>query len=72
MLLKHNILYWNRQEAGSRVFLRTVRDLIRIHRPMIVIILEPRISGARAMGVISQIGLSMSYRVECDGFAGGI
>ena len=72
MNLQKNILCWNCQGAGSTVFLRSIHELIRLHHPLLVILMETRISGTRAMEVISSIGLPSSFWVYCVGFAGGI
>ncbi|KAL4319829.1 hypothetical protein GQ457_18G007350 [Hibiscus cannabinus] len=44
----------------------------QVHKPDIVAIMEPRISGAKADNFIRRSGFAASYRVEADGFAGGI
>ncbi|KAJ8767163.1 hypothetical protein K2173_013560 [Erythroxylum novogranatense] len=49
------------QGAAAPIFRRTLREYIREHRPDIVIILEPRISGVEA-----------DRRIEAQGFSGGI
>lgn len=66
------ILSWNCRGAGNRNFLMSLKDLISVHRPEIVAILEPRISGRVADGVCSNIGWEHWYRVEAQGFSGGI
>ena len=47
-------------------------ELHRRHRPNILIIIEPRISEARAQGVINTLPYSHSSRVDPAGFSGGI
>ncbi|KAK8661906.1 hypothetical protein V6N13_091494 [Hibiscus sabdariffa] len=42
------------------------------HRPTLLDLVEPHISGARADLVISALGFPRSYRVEASGFSGGI
>ncbi|KAL4326271.1 hypothetical protein GQ457_11G005490 [Hibiscus cannabinus] len=44
----------------------------QVHKPDIVAIMEPRISGAKADNFIRRSGFAASYRVEADGFSGGI
>jgi len=67
-----NILAWNVQGAGSREFLNILREHIHKHRPSIVALFETRISGTRAQQVCERIGFRNSFRVDAQGFQGGI
>ncbi|CAL1402700.1 unnamed protein product [Linum trigynum] len=66
------ILAWNCRGAGSRNFLPVFREYRRKFRPHIVIIVEPRISGDRALDVIRDMGYDSSHVVDAHGFSGGI
>ncbi|KAL4290041.1 hypothetical protein GQ457_14G004340 [Hibiscus cannabinus] len=48
------------------------RLLLRTHRPDIFAIMEPRVSGDLADEFIRRSGFEFSYRVEANGFSGGI
>ncbi|KAL4303954.1 hypothetical protein GQ457_10G016280 [Hibiscus cannabinus] len=58
--------------ASSGPFGRQFRSFMREHKPNIVALFEPRISGIVADRVIARMGFSNSYRVETNGFSGGI
>jgi len=66
------ILAWNVQGAGSREFLNILREHLRMHRPSIIALFETRLSGPRAQQVCERIGFRNSFRVEAQGFQGGI
>lgn len=69
---RHRILFWNVQGAGSGKFLLHFQELVRINDPLIVVLVEPRISGNRADEVISSLNFSGNARAEASGFSGGI
>ena len=64
------ILIWNVQGVGNKI--STIRDLVRVHRPSMLVLVETHISGAQATNVCDRIGFSGKLRVEAQGFAGGI
>ncbi|KAJ4831613.1 hypothetical protein Tsubulata_014831 [Turnera subulata] len=66
------ILVWNCQGAGKKKFARLCRDLRRDHKPEVMAIFEPRISGRKAEQVIQKLRFPNSHRIEARGFAGGI
>ena len=67
-----NILAWNVQGAGSREFFNILREHLHMHRPSIVALFETRISGPRAQQVCERIGFRNFFRVDAQGFQGGI
>ena len=70
---KHiNLLIWNIQGIGNSETLNILREHIRQHRPHIVALVETRISGARAQITSAKIGFRNCFRVEAQGFQGGI
>lgn len=71
-LMPFKFLVWNCRGAGNRSFLRHLKDLLATHRPQIFALLEPRVSGSVADHVCRSIGWENWYRVEADGFSGGI
>lgn len=66
------VLVWNHAEAGNLNFVPAMKELIQMHKPSIILLLEPRISGADANQVIKDIGFSGSHLLVPDGLAHGI
>ncbi|KAL8158947.1 LOW QUALITY PROTEIN: hypothetical protein V2J09_000484 [Rumex salicifolius] len=55
-MLELNILIWNTQGAGGAAFVRDLRQLINMHDPRVITLVETHISGSRADEVCRQIG----------------
>src|SRR4051812_37072007 len=72
MVTKGNILCWNCRGAASKAFEVELRQLMREFRQKIVILLEPRISGAMADMVCAKFGRKRWARSEALGFSGGV
>lgn len=51
-----NIIAWNCCGARSGEFLREMNELIRAHRPMIIMVMEPKISRAEANVICEKLG----------------
>jgi len=66
------ILVWNLQRAGIRNFLCTLKEFIHIYDPKILVLLETKISGQTADALCNKINFDGIFRVEVDGFRGGI
>ncbi|GMI63330.1 hypothetical protein HRI_000002300 [Hibiscus trionum] len=66
------IFCWNVQGCADRKFIQATKQFLRDNRPVIVVFVEPRISGHRAESVIAALGFPHSHRVEAAGFSGGI
>ena len=64
------ILVWNVQGVGNKI--SVIRDLVRINRPTMMVLVETHLSGEQANSVCDRIGLSGKLRVEAQGFSGGI
>ncbi|KAI9111727.1 hypothetical protein K1719_017417 [Acacia pycnantha] len=58
--------------AASKTFASVLKELRHRYKVDVVVILEPRISGATATKVIKSWGFKFSRRVEAVGFSGGI
>ncbi|KAL4347003.1 hypothetical protein GQ457_17G006580 [Hibiscus cannabinus] len=67
-----NVIFWNAQGVLGIDFQNYFRLLLRTHRPDIFAIMEPRVSGDLADKFIRRSGFEFSYRVEANGFCGGI
>ena len=66
------ILVWNAQGAGGRDFMNTLKEHIRMHRPLIIVLLETHISGTRANEACNKIGFGGQFRVDPSGYQRGI
>lgn len=71
-MLKQNLFVWNCRGARSDRFHRTFKQYMRDYQLEVVAVLEQRISGDSANGVIRKLNFNFSFRVEVDGFKGGI
>ncbi|KAL8159829.1 hypothetical protein V2J09_001366 [Rumex salicifolius] len=67
-----NIITWNVQRAGSREFMITLKELIRIHNPAILVLVETRLSGRQMDKIYDTLGFDGVARAEAVGFRGGI
>ncbi|XP_028807543.1 uncharacterized protein LOC114762247 [Neltuma alba] len=68
----HQFLVWNCRGAGSRRFERSLKLLVQERRPVLVRLLETRVSHTRAEEVFHKIGLTNFVAVPGLGFSGGI
>ncbi|KAJ4832557.1 hypothetical protein Tsubulata_000126 [Turnera subulata] len=66
------IITWNVQGAGKDEFSRTFKEVCRVNKSEVVVIVEPRLSGIRASRIIRRLNFSHSHRIEARGFSGGI
>ena len=67
-----NILIWNCRGAMKPQFRKTVLDLVEWHAPLLMVITETRMSGARAIELIESLPFDGSVVADTIGFAGGI
>jgi len=65
-------LVWNVRGAGSKEFLNTLKEHMRMHKPQILALLKTHISGLRADEVCNKIGFRGQYHIDVQGFQGGI
>nr|GMD95341.1 uncharacterized protein LOC109159904 [Ipomoea batatas] len=65
-------IVWNCQGAGGRAFHRVFNNLIHSHKPAIVGLVEPKVSGSQANAICTKLGFPNWVRVEAVGFSGGI
>lgn len=52
------VLCWNYRGAEHDEFHREPKNLIKVHRPLVIILLELRISGEVANGICKKLGMS--------------
>lgn len=69
---RENIICWNCRVAKSGESLREIRDLIGVHQPVLIVLLEPRVSGDVADGICKKLGKKVWIRFEANVFSGGI
>ena len=67
-----NILIWNYRGAMKPLFRKTVMDLVDWHSPILMVIMETRMSGARADEIIETLPFDGYAVADTIGFAGGI
>ena len=65
-------MFWNAQGAASPSFRRSFSTVVNNSKPVMVVLMEPRISGSKADNFIKNSGFDKSRRVEAEGFSGGI
>ena len=70
--LTMNNLIWNCRGAMKPQFRKTVMDLVEWHTPLLMVITETRISGARAVEMIESLPFDGLVVADIIGFAGGI
>ena len=67
-----NILIWNCRGAMKPQFKKTVMDLVDWHSPILMVITETRMSGARVDEIIEALPFDGYAVADTIGFAGGI
>ena len=67
-----NILVWNCRGAMKPKFRKTVMDLVAWHDPILMVITETRLSGARANEIIEGLPFDGVAVADTIGFVGGI
>lgn len=72
MIREERILSRNCRGVRSATFLLEMKELKRRYNPMIIVLMEPRISGELADAVCWKIGKNYWVRSESEGFSGGI
>ncbi|XP_019186575.1 PREDICTED: uncharacterized protein LOC109181278 [Ipomoea nil] len=64
-------LLWNCQGASGKSFHRALSNLLKVHKPNILGLFEPKVSGTQANKICNKLGFSDWVRVEAIGFSGG-
>ena len=67
-----NILVWNCKGAMKLEFRKTVMDLVDWHDPILMVITETRLFGARATEIIEGLPFEGAVVADTIGFARGI
>ncbi|KAK2662858.1 hypothetical protein Ddye_001432 [Dipteronia dyeriana] len=58
---------WNVRGASRKAFPRAIADLRNLYHFEILAILEPRVSGSRAMHIVKKLGFSNNFIVDAEG-----
>ncbi|XP_021833608.1 uncharacterized protein LOC110773399 [Prunus avium] len=66
------IVTWNVRGAGKDKCASTIKDLKKAYAIDVFAVLEPRISGSRALNVAKNLGFSHYHIVDAIGFSGGV
>ncbi|KAK9291995.1 hypothetical protein L1049_019947 [Liquidambar formosana] len=66
------ILVWNCRGAGSKRFLRNIKELVKVHNPWIVVIMETKLGNDRAQAVVKNLKFSDSVCLGADGLSRGL
>ena len=67
-----NVLVWNCKGEMKPLFRKTVMDLVDWHNPIVMVITETRLSGARANEIIETLQFDGAVVTDTVGFASGI
>ncbi|XP_021723765.1 uncharacterized protein LOC110691155 [Chenopodium quinoa] len=65
-------MIWNVQGAGSKNFISTLRELIKVNKSDVLALVETHMGGDQAVKIASIIGYDGHVRVDAVGFSGGI
>ena len=71
-LLVMNIIVWNCRGALKPNFQRYVSELVRIHNPAILVVMETRVGEDRPKDITDRLPFDGAIHVETIGYAGGI
>lgn len=71
MLINQSILCWNCRGARSDEFIRELKDFRRLHRLVMIILTEPKISREGADEVCRKLGMMHWSHSDAEGFSGG-
>ncbi|XP_021864707.2 uncharacterized protein [Spinacia oleracea] len=65
-------MVWNVQGAGSRFFVSSLKELVRTHKPDVLVLVETHMGGNQATQIATILGYRGHTRVDALGFSGGI
>ncbi|KAL0017305.1 hypothetical protein SO802_004374 [Lithocarpus litseifolius] len=67
-----NVIIWNCRGALKPNFQNHVKELVRIHNPTILVLMETRIGGERARGITDRLPFENAIHTDTIGLAGGL
>lgn len=65
-------MVWNVQGAGSKSFMVSLKEIIRTHNPVVLVLVETHMGGEQAVKIASMLRYSGHTRVDAQGFSGRI
>ena len=68
----NSFLVWKSNGTASKRFQRTLKDILVRHKPSVLGLLEPKVSGAHADIICNGLGFDRWQRVEALGYNSGI
>ena len=71
-LLVMNVIVWNCRGTLKTNFQRHVNELVRIHNPVILVVMETRVGGDKVKEIIDRLPFDDAILAETIGYAGGI
>lgn len=71
-LLIMNIIFWNNRGALKPIFQTHVRELVRVHDPIVFVVMETRLGGAKAKEITDRLSFDEAIHTETIGYAGGL
>ena len=67
-----NIIVWNSKGVLKPNFQKHVGELTRIHDPTVFVVMETRLGGERAKGIIDRLPFDGAIHMETIGYLGGL
>ena len=67
-----NIIIWNCRGALKPSFQSHVRELVRVHDPAILVLMETKIGGNKAREISSRLPFDEAVHTDTIGYAGGL
>ena len=67
-----NTLIWNCRGALSPIFCNNIKDMVRIHSPAIMIIMETKVCGDRARRIVDRLPMDEAIIANSIGLSGGL
>lgn len=71
-MIEETIMSWNCRGAGSREFVREMKEMVKEHMPPNIVLMEPRISGDTADDVCMRLGKNKQIQFEAFRFSDGL
>ncbi|KAJ4847785.1 hypothetical protein Tsubulata_003331 [Turnera subulata] len=68
----NKLIVWNCQSAGSEKSRRAIADIVRTHRPSIIVLVETWVESAKVAPFLERHGYNGGSFVDPVGFSGGI
>lgn len=67
-----NVIVWNYRGAQKPSFQSHVREVVRNHNPVILVVMETRVGGDRAREITDKLPFANAYHTETIGYVVGL